>query len=341
MCDNLVPQRTFGFHYEFKAKRRLLKAVERAFVDVHKMIERWRLFQYIRQSSASHYVAVDPFALDLCVNAKRGGQARVFYLPFEYYRNHAGVNERRKRQFIRIEKRHIPATEAWIVCGDAILAEYVKAYGCAERAHVVYNGWPKALPAQRKALRDAAGIAPEQIVLLYQGGISAARGVTDVVGALAHLPEQVCFVVLGYGHGVDELEQCARDAGVSHRVKVLPAVKQQCLMDYTADADVGLIPLRDIKSYRYACPGKLFEFIGAGLPLVVSDFPDLGRFVKTYGLGEVFKSGDSIDLARALQSLVISPAYRKQCSQNAQSLHANTVCWEVQSKKLCDIILRP
>ena len=132
---------------------------------------------------------------------------------------------------------------------------------------------------------------------------------------------------------------CANDPTLKGRVYFLPPVPQQELMNFTADADIGIIPLRDIRGYRYACPGKLFEFIGAGLSLVVSDLPDLRRFVVSYSLGEVFKCGHSSELARALCALVDSPEYREKCARNSLALHRQKVCWEAQSGKMCEIIL--
>jgi glycosyltransferase involved in cell wall biosynthesis len=161
-----------------------------------------------------------------------------------------------------------------------------------------------------------------------------------VITAVAALPKRAYFVTVGYGRGGEELTACALAASVKDRVMQLPSVPQAELMNYTADADIGVIPLRDVRSHRFACPGKLFEYIGAGLPLVVSDMPDLQRFVAGYGLGEVFKSGDTSDLARALGALAESFEYRRQCSQRCRALHESTVCWEVQSGKMCDIILR-
>jgi glycosyltransferase involved in cell wall biosynthesis len=196
-----------------------------------------------------------------------------------------------------------------------------------------------AIQPHKKRLRQTIGIPQDRIVILYQGLLDVNRGLTDLIAALPRVSKSACVVLMGYGQSTEEITACADNLGLKDRVFMLPPVPQRELMDFTADADIGTIPLRALRSYRFACPGKLFEFIGAGLPLVVSDLPDLRRFVVSYSLGEAFKSGDSCDLARALSALVDSREYREGCAQRSRALHQQSVCWEVQSGKLCDIIL--
>jgi glycosyltransferase involved in cell wall biosynthesis len=135
------------------------------------------------------------------------------------------------------------------------------------------------------------------------------------------------------------LKQCAVDLGVRERLLLLPPVPQAELMSYTKDADIGIIPLLGVKSHPYACPGKLFEYIGAELPIVVSDMPNLKLLVEKYGLGEVYPA-DSVEcLTEALARLLKNDSYRKQCAGNARKGQLEDLCWEKQSAKLCEIVL--
>jgi len=82
----------------------------------------------------------------------------------------------------------------------------------------------------------------------------------------------------------------------------VPAVPPEELIDFIASGDVAVIPLPDVcLSYRYALPNKLFEALFANLPLVTSDLQDMGEFVVTHGLGEVFAQGDVTSLRAALR----------------------------------------
>lgn len=46
-----------------------------------------------------------------------------------------------------------------------------------------------------------------------------------------------------------------------------------------------------------ALPNKIFEYIQAGIPILVSDLPEMQRVVVDYGVGEVFPDGDDQILA--------------------------------------------
>ena len=74
--------------------------------------------------------------------------------------------------------------------------------------------------------------------------------------------------------------------GVGASVHFLPSVPLDELLGYTADADVGVSLLQDTcENHRLALPNKVFEYVAAGVPVVVSDLPELRRLVEAHGIG--------------------------------------------------------
>jgi glycosyltransferase involved in cell wall biosynthesis len=189
-------------------------------------------------------------------------------------------------------------------------------------------------------LRKAVNAGNDKKIILYQGIIELDRGLLNVVRALKKLPADTLFVTVGYGSATGALEQCALELGIRERLLLLPPVPQAELMSYTKDADIGIIPLLGVKSHPYACPGKLFEYIGAELPLVVSDMPNLKLLVEKYGLGEVYPADSVEHLTEAVSRLLRSDSYRKQCAGNARKGQLEDLCWEKQSARLCDIVFK-
>ena len=58
------------------------------------------------------------------------------------------------------------------------------------------------------------------------------------------------------------------------------------LLEHTADADVGVSLLQDTcENHRLALPNKVFEYVAAGVPVVVSDLPELTGLVEEHGIG--------------------------------------------------------
>ena len=284
-------------------------------------------------------IAEDPELLKFAAKYARIARARLVYMPFEYYPGAAYATPELQRRWRLIERRLAPAIAAWIIPGDKIAELYAGAIAPAEVVHVVYNGSPRRVPERAPKLRRALGVGPEVKILLYQGSVQERRGIWDVLGALPLLPSFVHFAVLGMGE-LNRLRQDAASLGLRDRVHVLDAVPQAELSDYTKDADVGLIPIHNTcVSYDLCNPGKLFEYIGASLPLAVSRLTQLEWFVTLHGLGEVFDLRSPSSLAQAVLRLLEDDAYREQCRSRCQRLQATSVCWEVQADKLRRIVL--
>ncbi len=74
------------------------------------------------------------------------------------------------------------------------------------------------------------------------------------------------------------------------------------LLSYTGQADVGVSLLEDTcENHRLALPNKLFEYLAAGLPVVVSDLPEMSRLVQERGVGWVVDSSSPEEIARVLE----------------------------------------
>ena len=81
-----------------------------------------------------------------------------------------------------------------------------------------------------------------------------------------------------------------------------PPIALAELLSYTHQADIGVSLLEDsCENHRLALPNKLFEYLAADLPVVVSDLPEMRRLVTERGVGWVTDSGDPADIARVLK----------------------------------------
>ena len=92
------------------------------------------------------------------------------------------------------------------------------------------------------------------------------------------------------------------------RVRFFGPIPNDQQLWYTASADVGMCPIRGTSlSYRWSLPNKLFEYMMAGIPVVASDYEEMGRVVREEAVGEVCDPDDPADIARAVRTVLEAP----------------------------------
>lgn len=247
-----------------------------------------------------------------------------------------------------IERVGIRRAAAVITVSDGIADELVARYGLRRRPTVLRN--VSALDegaggagaddddAGAGGLRDhlAAG-APASIVL-HQGAPAVDRGCEALVGALRYLPADVHVVFLGSGEPAfaARLTDLARRLGVEDRMRLIDSVELGELLAWTREADVGVALLEDTcLNHRLALPNKLFEYIAAGVPVVVSDLPELRRIVNHYNIGWTATPGDARAIAQAISRALEEPHDPRLRERLAHA--ASELRWSQESRRLTEV----
>ncbi len=126
--------------------------------------------------------------------------------------------------------------------------------------------------------------------LLYQGSVNLGRGVDWAIDALEYLP-QCRLVVAGKGDLLEQMKAYAASKPWADRIQFLGQVPPDELPALTRQADVGLVMLEDMGlSYHYALPNRIGDFVAAGVPMVVSDLPEMAAVVRRFGVGEIISN---------------------------------------------------
>lgn len=270
----------------------------------------------------------------------------------------AGRSIRRKKRFQLLYDAHeyvaglVYATpevgDAWldledeyIHCADAVvtvsepIADAIHArYGVA-RPDVVLNA-PVATAADVPApsIRSLAGFSPDDTVIVYSGGLAAERNVDVVVGGLSLLPDSVKLaIVANNGAAVDRLVE-ALEPEVAARISAVPFVEPHLLPSYLSEADLAVHPMDpNSENHQLALPNKLFDYLHARLPMVVSDCRTMRAFVESHGLGVGFDGVDSGAFADAVRAILGRfDEYQQRCDGAAGLRRDHT--WERQSEVL-------
>ncbi len=76
-------------------------------------------------------------------------------------------------------------------------------------------------------------------------------------------------------------------------------------MNVTKQADLGLSLEEDLGlNYRYCLPNKVFDYVHAGIPVLVSDLPLLKELISAYSIGECLTQRNSKSLALAIENII-------------------------------------
>ena len=121
-----------------------------------------------------------------------------------------------------------------------------------------------------------------------------------------------------------------KNLGLDSRVRFLGKLLPTELRKITRRADVGLsIEENNGLSYYYSMPNKISDYIQARVPVVVSDFPEMGKIIDRFGVGE--KIAEHSELAEKI-SIVLrnGKAYYRTALEKA----AAELCWENEEPKL-------
>lgn len=271
-----------------------------------------------------HSVATLPLAVMLM----RSTGAKLVYDAHELETETNGLGGVRQYLTRQVERALIRHADQCIFVGRAIEQWYVRQYGLRNTT-VLYNCPPRQQVKPTDHFRKAYSIAPDMPIFLYQGVIGEGRGLRLLVEAFSALAGRAVLVVMGYGVLADWFaEQVARHGGIYYH----PAVPPDRLLEYTAAADFGLSVIEGTSlSYDYCMPNKLFEYVMARKPVLVSPTQEQSEFVRAHEIGEVARDTS----AAAIQEAVLRLLARDPVAlQDALARTGDEYCWEGQEAKL-------
>jgi glycosyltransferase involved in cell wall biosynthesis len=154
-------------------------------------------------------------------------------------------------------------------------------------------------------------------VALYAGLHGIAQGLEQILEAAARLSAErpVVFVLIGDGPEKPRLVARARELGLS-RVRFLEPRPRDEMPALLASADMAVIPLKT--PLPGAVPSKIYEAMGAGVPIVLIAGGEAASIVSETGAGVALAPGDAAALADALGAMAADPARREALGRSGR-----------------------
>jgi glycosyltransferase involved in cell wall biosynthesis len=238
--------------------------------------------------------------------------SRLVYDAHEYARGLSNLPVAVRNVNVDAEQASIGTAEAVVTVSPVLAQRLQRDHALTQLPDLVLNAPLAAAfdPDSPLSVRASVGLAEEVPLAVYAGVVKPLRGVDTVVRALPLLPGLHVAVVVNApkAPAVKALVSAAERAGCAQRLHILPYVDQDQVINYLRTADVGLYPLLRSGNTELAWPTKIFEYLHAGLPMVVSDMPSMSQLVTEQRWGEVFKADDHESFAAAMQRVLAHPA---------------------------------
>lgn len=262
-----------------------------------------RLFFYLLFKRTDIIVANDLDTLLPAFLISRLRKKELVYDSHEYFTEAEGLTNRPfpKKVWLSIEGFIFPKLKYVITVNETIANIYRALYRVP--VHIVRNVPPlREIPAA--VTRTELGLPEDKRIVLLQGAyIDPDRGGMEAALSMEFLPNTL-LLIIGSGRDLPNIKRVVDEKGLHDRVRFITKLPFQELQQFTAVADVGLSLDKPLHlNYAYSLPNKLFDYMHAGLPVLVSDLPELRRVVERYDMGRIVSQVEPSIIADALQRM--------------------------------------
>lgn len=303
--------------------------------------QRWQSLHAFARSQAIHsrvVGAMDFFALRAARSVARAGSVRLFYDMREFTFALGPLQGKgwKQRLITLMERWLLRSVDRVIVTGPLDADIVQRYYHLRETPTVVMNTPPFQPRIPSTVLRDRFAIPADHAIVIYQGVVHHGRGIEPFVRALPLMPD-VHLCIVGDGPARDELQQMIAASGAGSQVHWYGSVPYDQLHVVTCSAQIGLCAIEPVSmSYEYALPNKLFEYMMAEIPSIVTDLPALRAQLNEIPAGVLVGRGlEATELANAVRRLR-QPATAAVMAEQARRVRA--IAYDQQAQRVVDLV---
>jgi len=139
-------------------------------------------------------------------------------------------------------------------------------------------------------------------------------------------------VIVGHGDIFDNLIGRVKNKKLGNKIYFLGKIAPEKLHKLTPLANLGVSFEEDLGlNYRFALPNKIFDYIQAEVPILVSNLPEMKQIALEHHVGEVLKNRNPAFLAKQIEALM-----EKDFSNELKKAKQELI-WENQEEKLLNI----
>lgn len=230
--------------------------------------------------------------------------------------------------WLTIEKNIFPKLKDVFTVNNLIADIYTDKYNVPVK--ILRNIAPKYSFGSKKESFEAEVKKGSKVVILQGAGINIDRGGEEAVEMMRYL-EGVVLYVIGSGDVFPVLEEMVKTYHLENKVFLLGRKPYDELMKYTQVSDLGLSLDKNTNlNYEYSLPNKVFDYIQAETPMLVSNRRVVAKLVSNENIGQVIAHHNPKLMAEKVREMLFSTDYNiwKENLKNASKKYT----WEKESE---------
>ncbi len=225
---------------------------------------------------------------------------------------------------------------------STFLSQWARDMGFKGRVEIIPNAvntkhFSQEYPqSELDALRTKLGKKDGDVFLITTSRLVTKNAVDDVIKALAYLPENVKFLVLGIGPDDAMLRTLAKARNAENRVLFLGQVDHTEMPKYLKVSDIFIRP-----SLSEGMGNSFIEAFAANLPVIatqeggIADFLfDPERNPEKPSTGRAVEPHDPEGIARAVKLFLENPEETAEIIKNAKALAFEKYDWNIIAKDM-------
>jgi len=290
-----------------------------------------RLFLFLLFHRFDIVVANDLDTLPGCFLPAFIKRKKIVYDSHEYFTEVPELISRKlpKITWQIIERLFLPRIKYSYTVSESIAETYNNKYGISMR---VIRNVPYCIS---NIITDRIKENDKRIIL-YQGSLNVGRGLEQMIDAMQFV-DNATFRIIGHGDIIDILKQRIAQRGLESKVELHGRIPFEDLFEETCKADLGIALEENIGlNYYYALPNKLFDYIQARVPVLISPFPEMQKIVKKYDIGTVYNHQHPEALAKKINEIFELKNRYQKWKENTDKA-ALDLCWQNEEEILKEI----
>ena len=187
-----------------------------------------------------------------------------------------------------------------------------------------------------RSARPRLGLGPGRFLVVFAGTHGIAQGLHSAVEA-AGRANGVHFAFIGEGPVKNSLVAEAQNRGLEN-ISFHSQIPMDQIPAILAASDALLVPLSAHPTFADFVPSKLFDFMAAGRPVILSAQGESARIVKNAGGGLVVEPERPDALADAAEWLAAHPREAEEMGKRGREFARNRLR-RVQAERLEQVLL--